>query len=118
MKTKAEILESHCPFKNVTGNTEYFTQDVINAMDEYAQQIAQEFAEWLVINGKPVSKFGLIDYWKLKSYQSKDKFTTSDLFAKFMAERNQITCPSCGSTRVLDWPDKYQCRRCEHTWER
>jgi len=47
MKTKAEILESHCPFKNVTGNTEYFTQDVLNAMDEYAKQIAQEFAELL-----------------------------------------------------------------------
>jgi len=30
----------------------------------------------------------------------------------------QPTCPECGSTRVLDWPDKFQCRRCEHTWER
>jgi len=84
MKTKAEILESH-----------FYTPDaddmgeIYEAMDEHAQQIAQEFAEWLVINGKPVSKFGLIDYWKLKSYQSKDKFTTSDLYAKFYQERSQ-----------------------------
>jgi len=28
----------------------------------------------------------------------------------------QPTCPKCGSTRILDWPDKYQCRRCEHIW--
>jgi len=28
------------------------------------------------------------------------------------------TCPACGSTLVLDWPDKVQCRRCEHTWGR
>jgi len=30
----------------------------------------------------------------------------------------QPTCPECGSTRVLDWPDKFQCRRCEHVWGR
>jgi len=30
----------------------------------------------------------------------------------------QPTCPACGSTLVLDWPDKVQCRRCEHTWGR
>ena len=36
--TKEEILQKHCPFKNVSGNTEYFTKEVIDAMEEYAQQ--------------------------------------------------------------------------------
>ena len=48
--------------------------------------------------------------------------TTSELFAKFEAERNQqqseLTCPECLSNRILEWPDKYQCRKCEHVWER
>lgn len=46
-----------------------------------------------------------------------------ELQPKFIVERSQtqqseMVCPECLSNRILDWPDKYQCRKCEHVWER
>ncbi len=74
------------------------------------KQTAMDFAEWCIVHAWE------IDYREQKSH------TTSELFAKFDAERNQqqseLTCPECLSNRILEWPDKYQCRKCEHVWER
>lgn len=53
MKTKEEILNNHCPFKNVTGNTEYFTQEVLDAMEEYADAKLDE-AWRKIISNKPI----------------------------------------------------------------
>jgi len=88
-------------------------EDGVRFAESEMGQIAQEFAEWCAKNDWHYNKSE--NYW-CKVFHT--DYTTPDLFAKFMAERNQITCPSCGSTRILDWPDKYQCRRCEHTWGR
>ena len=105
MKTKAEILKSHL----YTPDTDDMGE-IYEAMDEYAQQTAMEFAEWCIVHAWE------IDYREQKSH------TTAELFAKFEAERNQqqseLTCPECLSNRILEWPDKYQCRKCEHVWER
>ena len=74
------------------------------------KQTAMEFAEWCIVHAWE------IDYREQKSH------TISKLFSKFEAERNQqqseLTCPECLSNRILEWPDKYQCRKCEHVWER
>jgi hypothetical protein len=109
MKTKAEILKSKTidyPFV-ITEKSEHH---IHAAMDEYAQQTAMDFAEWCIVHAWE------IDYREQKSH------TISKLFAKFEAERNQqqseLTCPECLSNRILEWPDKYQCRKCEHVWER
>jgi len=50
------------------------------------KQIALEFAEWCVKLYKPVYKFGLVDYWYL-NLTKEIKYTTSELFDKFIAER-------------------------------
>jgi hypothetical protein len=93
---------------------------------------AIEFAEWKELNGWRKSDLKDCFIWhKDKKWHKKgDKYkltpeqsdTTAELFAKFEAERNQqqseLTCPECLSNRILEWPDKYQCRKCEHVWER
>jgi len=55
-----------------------------------------------------------------KSKTSTSTGTCYKLTDKSMAKQTitEPTCPECGSTRVLDWPDKFQCRRCEHVWGR
>jgi len=90
MKTKAEILESHIhPTKFLSSlSTETGKLAIFQAMDEHAQQISQEFAEWKFQNYKPVLKYGLLDFWRSKKVDSR-KYTTSNLFAKFWAERGQ-----------------------------
>jgi len=75
MKTKAEILESHIhPTKFLSSlSTETGKLAIFQAMDEHAQNIAQEFKDWCDENYRDVDVF----------------YETSDLFAKFMAERGQ-----------------------------
>jgi len=84
MKTKAEILESHIhPTKFLSSlSTETGKLAIFQAMDEHAQQIAQEFAEW-VDNNRYIQTGNSL--WVMGFGQVKN--TTSDLFAKFMAER-------------------------------
>jgi hypothetical protein len=124
MKTKAEILKSKTidyPFV-ITEKSEHH---IHSAMDEYAQQTAMEFAEWCETNGfmfyTLMFKNGVKGVW-FNMKENDEGYTTSELFAKFEAERNQqqseLTCPECLSNRILEWPDKYQCRKCEHVWER
>ena len=45
MKTAEEILSKHNPFQNNNGNTEYFTQNIIDAMEEYANQ-----SKWISVD--------------------------------------------------------------------
>jgi len=92
MKTKAEILESH-----------FYTPDaddmgeIYEAMDEHAQQIAQEFAEWCAKNAYSSYESNQINWtipegkWCIADQSNviPEFSTTSDLFAKFMAERNK-----------------------------
>ena len=117
MKTKSEILKSHL----YTPDTDDMGE-IYEAMDEYAQQTAMEVAEWIFDNN-----FRMILVANDKCYVRSSDDTTliltkAALFAKFEAERNQqqseLTCPECLSNRILEWPDKYQCRKCEHVWER
>ena len=86
------------------------------------KQTTIEFAEWIFDNN-----FRMILVANDKCYVRSSDDTTliltkAALFAKFEAERNQqqseLTCPECLSNRILEWPDKYQCRKCEHVWER
>ena len=111
MKTKSEILEDFgCPVPDFHENVTMYYPAIHSEMDEYAQQTAMDFAEWCIVHAWE------IDYREQKSH------TISKLFSKFEAERNQqqseLTCPECLSNRILEWPDKYQCRKCEHVWER
>jgi len=48
------------------------------------------------------------------------KLTWSDepVELKEIAQQPEPTCPICQSNRILEWPDKYQCRKCKHVWER
>jgi len=92
MKTKAEILESH-----------FYTPDaddmgeIYEAMDEHAQRIAQEFAEWCAKNAYSSYESNQINWtipegkWCIADQSNviPEFSTTSDLFAKFMAERNK-----------------------------
>ncbi len=118
MKTKEEILED-----------QFYTSDsedrerIFQAMDEYAQHTAMEFAKFT--SGIDTDHYFWCDIekvWRTTENDKVIKFTDSELFAKFEAERNQhqseLTCPICQSNRILEWPDKYQCRKCEHVWER
>ena len=82
------------------------------------KQTTIEFAEWIFDNN-----FRMILVANDKCYVRSSDDTTliltkAALFAKFEAERNQqqseLTCPECLSNRILEWPDKYQCRKCEH----
>jgi len=122
-QTKIEQAEKEKNFFRKTspafnGHQSGFTHGVRFAESEMGH-IAQEFAKEIT-NLKNTVFFWDEDYNEWRGFKDGKliKYKDADLFAKFMEERNQITCPSCGSTRVLDWPDKYQCRRCEHTWER
>ena len=84
--------------------------EIDNYMKPEVHQTSIDFAEWCIVHAWE------IDYREQKSH------TISEIFAKFDAERNQqqseLTCPECLSNRILEWPDKYQCRKCEHVWER
>lgn len=53
------------------------------------KSIATDFAEWCTINAKPVTNGKALRYWRLGTYQSSVSYSTSELFAKFMAERGQ-----------------------------
>jgi coproporphyrinogen III oxidase len=126
MKTKSEILEDFgCPVPDFHENVTMFYPAIHSAMEEYAKQTAIEFAEWCETNGfmfyTLMFKNGVKGVW-FNMKENDEGYTTSELFAKFEAERNQqqseLTCPECLSNRILEWPDKYQCRKCEHVWER
>jgi len=87
MKTKAEILSEktgidlpELEYKNEVQIIR--PSEALEAMDEYAKQIAQEFAEW-VDNNRYIQTGNSL--WVMGFGQVKN--TTSDLFAKFMAER-------------------------------
>jgi hypothetical protein len=86
MKTKSEILESHIhPTKFLSSlSTETGKLAIFEAMDEYAQQIAMEFAKWLDNNG-----YGYTDEHKVW-LKYPESFSTSELFAKFMAEKYNL----------------------------
>ena len=82
MKTKAEILDEFgCPTPDFTKNVTMYYPAIHSAMEEYAQQQAQEFAEW-----------GLQYTFDAKSRKwqhydlSEPQFTTSELYAKFQEE--------------------------------
>jgi len=47
-----------------------------------------------------------------------EKYLQAETVFQHYNKQSQPTCPECGSTRILDWPDKFQCRRCEHVWGR
>ncbi len=86
MKTKAEILEDFgCPTPDFHENVTMFYPAIHSAMDEYAQQTAMEFAEWLHNNCSALCG----NLWELGKYPNSQACTTAELFAKFEAERNQ-----------------------------
>jgi len=80
MKTAQEILEKHCPFKNVSGNTEYFTKEILEAMEEYATQSNS------IEDNHPRTNYG-------EGYYEKAKQETT------LEEYLQI-CKDCGSKEV------------------
>jgi len=92
MKTKAEILSEktgidlpELEYKNEVQIIR--PSEALEAMDEYAKQIAQEFAEWCAKNDWHYNKS---ENYKSENYWCKvfhTDYTTPDLFAKFMAER-------------------------------
>ena len=140
MKTKSEILEDFgCPVPDFHENVTMFYPAIHFAMDEYAQHTAMEFAELLyswesklevlnvsifnlseAANPNTITTFTVLQYQQMQLTQCINDL--KQLFAKFEAERNQqqseLTCPICQSNRILELPDKYQCRKCEHVWER
>ena len=71
-------------------------------------------------NPNTITTFTVLQYQQMQLTQCINDL--KQLFAKFEAERNQqqseLTCPICQSNRILELPDKYQCRKCEHVWER
>lgn len=87
MKTKAEILEEFgCPTPDYTETVTMFYPSINDAMDEYAQQRAQEFAEWINNNRwyAILEDSGL--RWRDGGSQA---YTTAELYDKFEAERAQ-----------------------------
>ena len=59
MKTKAEILEEFgCPTPDYTETVTMFYPSINDAMDEYAKQQAQEFAEWIAKHGFIFTRHG------------------------------------------------------------
>jgi hypothetical protein len=92
MKTKAEILERHIhPTKFLSSlSTETGKLSIFRAMDEYAQSVAMEFAEWKTTNGFFIVYSKSMDNEKVWYSKNIDGlFTTFELFAKFEQERNQ-----------------------------
>lgn len=43
--TKEAILKKHCAFKNKSGYTEYFTDQILGAMEEYANLKLYEYRQ-------------------------------------------------------------------------
>ena len=86
MKTKSEILKSHL----YTPDTDDMGE-IYEAMDEYAQQTAMEFAEWIELNEWTRSLRRDLINWYQEGNAMLDKpfkhATTAELFAKFEAER-------------------------------
>jgi len=72
MKTAKEILEKHCPFKNVSGNTEYFTKEVLDAMNEFALQFEDD-------NGRAKYYEDKIDMLNRIITENKTLFTEDEL---------------------------------------
>lgn len=79
MKTKEEILED-----------QFYTSDsedrerIFQAMEEYAQQTAMEFAEWIEKNCVALS----YRTWEKITEPDSDCYTTEQLFALFDEERS------------------------------
>ena len=87
MKTKAEILEEFgCPTPDYTETVTMFYPSINEAMDEYAKQQAQDFAEWISNNlyRRVDSDFGLV--WRNGGI---DAYPTSELYTKFNEERSK-----------------------------
>ena len=89
MKTKAEILEEFgCPTPDYTETVTMFYPSINDAMDEYAKQRAQEFAEWIDKNGYYISvTTGL--WVSVLGGDKHMQLTTAELYAKFEEERGQ-----------------------------
>lgn len=85
MKTKSEILkECSIQFERLQQERPLLTHNIHKAMDEYAHQIAMEFAEWCVVN--KWEKLHGKSEWHNEYFNG--CYTTSELFAKFEAERS------------------------------
>jgi len=87
-KKKCKGMEGAALIVRRIASEDDFTEGIWFAESEL-KSIAIEFAEWLALNGKPTSNSGDLKYWKFGSYQSGEFYTTSELFAKFMAERSE-----------------------------
>jgi len=40
------------------------------------------------------------------------------MITNFKTKPKEQKCPNCGSVRILEWKDKYQCRRCWYFWDK
>lgn len=88
MKTKKaeEILARHNPFKNVSGNTEYFTKEIIEAMHSFAASQSQAFAEWCETNYFIITNGIHEGKWYAHLKENMQIFATSELFELWKEE--------------------------------
>jgi len=89
-----EVEEAAKDYAATRANSEIWRQDIrddftlgVSFAESKLQPNMIEFAEWLAINGKPVSNEGKILYWKMRSYQSEEQFTTEQLLEQFLKTR-------------------------------
>lgn len=94
--TKEAILHKHVKFFNHKGEVAAEGIDTLTpesaiykAMDEYAKQIAIEFADWTQKNYWEKDDDGYWYKWMLRSKIEDPSYTTAQLFQQFLKDKNK-----------------------------